>query len=293
MKKKVLSAVLALTLVFGSAASLPSGVLTDSTSITASAVGESGVSQSFEYLVLDDGTVQITGYNGSSTTVSIPSTLDGKTDTSIGSSAFTLNNTITKVSIPDTVTTISEYAFLGCSNLTSVQIGKNVTKIVVGAFGGCEGLTTALLPGVEVIGNKAFAYCSKLADVGLGENLRAVGEGAFLNCPEYKHAYIPGSVEQIGTYAFGYGFNGTSYGKLKNFTIHGEKNSQAYKYAGTKTTFVEVGAHTHSGSSIVVPPTCLNEGCTVQICKVCGHLSHSNTVKAKESHRRKLENHCI
>lgn len=175
MKKKVLSAVLALTLVFGSAASLPSGVLTDSTSITASAVGESGVSQSFEYLVLDNGTVQITGYKGSSTTVSIPSTLDGKTVTSISSSAFTLNTTITKVSIPDTVTTIYAQAFLGCRNLTSVQIGKNATKIGVGAFNGCEGLTTALLPGVEVIGNKAFAYCSKLANVGLGENFRAVG----------------------------------------------------------------------------------------------------------------------
>ena len=60
MKKKVLSAVLALTLVFGSAAALPQGFITESSSISVSAATYG----SYQYSALSDGTVQITGYNG-------------------------------------------------------------------------------------------------------------------------------------------------------------------------------------------------------------------------------------
>lgn len=42
----------------------------------------------YEYSVLDDGTVKITGYNGSAETVVIPDTIDGKSVTSIGNGAF-------------------------------------------------------------------------------------------------------------------------------------------------------------------------------------------------------------
>ena len=43
----------------------------------------------FEYSVLDDGTVEITGYSGSEETIDIPGKIDGKSVTSIGSNAFT------------------------------------------------------------------------------------------------------------------------------------------------------------------------------------------------------------
>ena len=75
MQKRILSIILALSLMFSLAAV---------TSITASAA-EYG---DYEYEILDDGTVEITGYNGSAETLKIPNEIDGKTVTSIGDYAF-------------------------------------------------------------------------------------------------------------------------------------------------------------------------------------------------------------
>lgn len=69
----------------------------------------------YEYEVLDDGTAQITKYNGNGSNLTIPSKLDGCTVTSIG-----------------------KWAFSGCSKLTSVTIPKNVKSIGIQAFNGCE-----------------------------------------------------------------------------------------------------------------------------------------------------------
>ena len=77
MKKRILSIILALSLMFSLAAVR---------GITASA--ESFTSGDFECELLDDGTVGITGYNGSSETFDIPSTIDGKTVSRIQMGAF-------------------------------------------------------------------------------------------------------------------------------------------------------------------------------------------------------------
>ena len=60
MKKKILSAFLAVSLVFGSAAALPQNIFTNQTSISASA----DVSGDYEYKLLENGTAEITKYNG-------------------------------------------------------------------------------------------------------------------------------------------------------------------------------------------------------------------------------------
>ena len=84
MKKKVLSGLLAIAMVFGSAAALPEGVFDTSAGITASAE----TSDDYSYKELGDGTVEITKYSGNYTILNIPSTLGGKQVTSIGSDAF-------------------------------------------------------------------------------------------------------------------------------------------------------------------------------------------------------------
>ena len=49
-------------------------------------------SKDFSYRVMSDGTVEITGYRGSGSSVKIPSKIEGARVTAIGDSAFNENN---------------------------------------------------------------------------------------------------------------------------------------------------------------------------------------------------------
>ena len=113
MHKRILSLILALSLIFSLAAV---------TGITASAetFGD------FEYELLEDDTVMITGYTGYADALEIPSEIDGKKVTTIGDCAF-MYSSIKSVTIPDTVTTIWASAFAECTNLESAVIPDTVT----------------------------------------------------------------------------------------------------------------------------------------------------------------------
>lgn len=102
---------------------------------------ETFTSGDYEYALLDDGTIEITKYNGSADHLAIPATLDGKTVTAIGDSAFYFCDSLTTVSIPDSVTSIGDGAFYYCDSLTSVSIPDSVTSIGDYAFGDCSNLT--------------------------------------------------------------------------------------------------------------------------------------------------------
>lgn len=67
--------------------------------ITALSSGEALVFGDYGYKILDDGTVEITGYTGSDTELIIPSEIDGKAVTSIGGWAFYGRTGLTSVTI--------------------------------------------------------------------------------------------------------------------------------------------------------------------------------------------------
>lgn len=96
----------------------------------------------WEYEVLDNGTVEITGYNGTKTVLTIPLVLDKHNVTSIGDYAFYDCSTITKVTIPKSVTSIGDYAFSECVSLTNVTIPLSVISIGEDAFAFCDSLTS-------------------------------------------------------------------------------------------------------------------------------------------------------
>ena len=68
--------------------------------------------------------------------LAIPSQIDGKTVTSLGSYAFYKCDALTSVTIPDTVTKLGWGTFMDCTKLNSVQIPGSVTSIDGKAFDG-------------------------------------------------------------------------------------------------------------------------------------------------------------
>ncbi|MCC8072753.1 MAG: leucine-rich repeat protein, partial [Clostridiales bacterium] len=172
----------------------------------------------FEYEVLDDGTAEITGYSGTETDITIPSTIDGYTVTSIGDYAFEFNDDLTSITIPDGVTSIGEWSFAGCYNLVNLDIPDSVTNINNCAFLLCIGLTSITIPdSVMSIGYGAFAGCisSTSIDVSDKNEYYSSQDGVLFNKDkteliqypagnESTSYQIPDSVSSISGYAFVY-----------------------------------------------------------------------------------------
>lgn len=66
----------------------------------------------FQYVVLGNGTAQITGYTGSDTQLVLPQTLDGYMVTSIGDGAFMSCYSLSNIQFPASLTSIGKDAFL-------------------------------------------------------------------------------------------------------------------------------------------------------------------------------------
>lgn len=155
------------------------------------------------YTTNSDGTLTITGYTGTGGAVVIPSTIGGKTVTSIGDSAFFGCKNLTSVMIPDSVTIIGEGVFTGCSSLTSVTIPGSVTNIGGFAFYYCTSLTSIMIGnGVTSIGDSAFFGCNSLTSVMIPNSVTNIGNSAFYYCSSLTSVTIPGSVTSIGDFAF-------------------------------------------------------------------------------------------
>jgi len=96
--------------------------------------------------------------------VVIPDTYNNKYVVSVGN--FTDCQSITSVTIPNSVTSITLSTFRGCVNLASVNIPNNVTSIPNLTFNGCTRLTSITIPAsVTSIGQDVFNGCTNLNSV--------------------------------------------------------------------------------------------------------------------------------
>ncbi|MCR5480226.1 MAG: leucine-rich repeat protein [Ruminococcus sp.] len=216
MKKKVLSGLLALALVFSSAAALPQGVFDTVPTISASAVSSATSGTCGENLTwtLSDGVLTISGTGAMTDYGSSNSPFLDRTDiqsvviksgvTSIGKFVFFRCTGLTSITIPSGVKSIGRSAFEGCTNLKSVIIPGSVTSIDEWAFAECESLESLTLPSsLEEICQYTFVRCKKLKSVTIPNNVKTVGFEAFDRCDSLQSVTIPGSVEIIEPWAFG------------------------------------------------------------------------------------------
>lgn len=81
----------------------------------------------YEYVINEDGTATITKYiqfDISHKDVEIPAQINNIPVSKIGDSAFSYCTSLTKITIPDSITSIGDYAFLGCESLTEINISE-------------------------------------------------------------------------------------------------------------------------------------------------------------------------
>ncbi len=113
----------------------------------------------YNYVILDDGSVEIRSYTGKRRYLTIPDKIEGRVVSSIGESAFEDQKRIREINLPEGLTSIGIMAFKGCSSLSSINIPD----------------------GVRIIGAEAFAECTRMRSVEFGSfsSLESIGIFAF------------------------------------------------------------------------------------------------------------------
>lgn len=198
MKKRLLAALLALTLV---CALLPATAMAEDSDFL---IQENGI-----------GRVELVKYNGPGGDVVIP---DGVS--AIGSSAFSGRTNVTSIIIPASVTdAISLYswpsAISGCTSLTSITVAEdntifasrdgvlfNKAKTELIAYPKGKSGPYTVPSSVTCIGKWAFGYCQNLTSVTIPDSVTTMGTGAFHSCSGLTNVTIPEGVTSIGDHAF-------------------------------------------------------------------------------------------
>ncbi len=150
----------------------------------------------------NEDSIQIAAYIGNSREVIIPSVVDGKPVTSIFTGAFSDNDIVKKIKIPDSVTFIDSYAFSRCHNLKQINIPSGVTEIGISTFSNCENLMSIMLPeGITTIQREAFYNCASLQSINIPSSVTEI-ESSALSGTGISEVRIPKYVKHISAHAF-------------------------------------------------------------------------------------------
>ncbi|WP_197036603.1 leucine-rich repeat protein [Faecalibacterium prausnitzii] len=239
-----------------------------------------------KYTVNADGeSVTVSGVSGSPEKLTIDSSISNNgtnyTVTEIAMWAFYNCNTLTEVTLPNTVDKIGYQAFCKCSNLTNVTIPEGVTKIDQAAFYGCSQLTSITIPSTIKNMDEAFSGNTALSHVTLTEGISKISSMAFKGCTGLTEIKVPMSVDQICPNAFN-GCTGLTSVTLENgirtININAFKNCKNLsdvKYNGYKTDWEKVTVDTTGNDTLTSKVQYL---CDINFDLNGGTINGSNTV---------------
>ncbi len=170
----------------------------------------------FRYEILDDGTAEITGYNVEKTEISIPSTINGYTVTSIIGLEMDYGPRIKSISIPSSVTNIDTKAFSLSYEMESITVdsanknyssqdgvlfNKDKTELI--QYPIANERTSYTVPNsVKVIGRGAFSHSTNLTEVYLGNEVQTISDYAFNTCSFLDYIKLDYKLESIGSHVF-------------------------------------------------------------------------------------------
>ena len=213
------------------------------------------------YTVNADGeSVTVSGTSGNPTQLTIESSISDKdknyTVTKIAMWAFNKCNSLTEVTIPNTVIEIDYQEFYYCPNLKKVTIHEGVKTIGQTAFIGCTQLTSITIPGTIKNMDQAFSGNTALSHVTLTNGISNISNMAFKGCTGLTEIKVPISVEQICPGAFNGCTNLKSVLLEKNIKIINVNafndctNLSDVKYNGHKTDWDKVRVNTTGNDTL-------------------------------------------
>lgn len=142
------------------------------------------------------------GYDGAGGDVVVPAEIDGFTVDVIGISVFK-GDTITSLTLPETVLELRSNAVASCENLTSVTLPQSLVVINGMNFSNCTALTEITIPaGVRYIGDTSFRFCDALRKITFEGVCPAIDMDCFSILPEDAVAYVPDDQLEAYTAAF-------------------------------------------------------------------------------------------
>lgn len=151
-----------------------------------------------DFVYTDASRTILTGYDGTDTAITIPSTV-----TNIGDYAFWNCTNLVSIAMSNNVIGVGNYAFYGCRNLSSMTLPTSLGIIGNYAFSRCASLSTITIPNsVYSLGDYAFSMCSGLETAYLGSSLSSISQDAFSDCWNLRFVSFPPYLSTIGYSAF-------------------------------------------------------------------------------------------
>lgn len=139
--------------------------------------------------IVEQGVAKITDYKGTGGNLNVPWSLGGVEVIEIAEKAFSGNDSITSVNLPNSIIRVGKEAFSGCKKLVNFRLSSQIEKISEGLFRDCIKLSSIMIPErVVEISRNAFAGCSNLIYVYFGgtKMLSHISPGAFLGTPWFE-----------------------------------------------------------------------------------------------------------
>ena len=186
------------------------------------------------YLVLSDGSLQITGIDSQIREVTVPGTVDGHPVRDIDAGIFRNNHNLVAADFSqadyleklganlfesadhmetadfsgcNSLVTVGAYAFENCHALRKADFPDcpALERIDDQAFQSCDRMETADFSGctsLREIGNFAFGNCNNLKEVDLSgcPNLETIAQNAFENCSQLEILHLCGSTGNLSQY---------------------------------------------------------------------------------------------
>ena len=116
----------------------------------------------------------------------------------IGDLAFAGLENMESIIMPDSITDIGTKSFLCCRSLKKVNIPYGTQNISRGAFYGCCSMESVNIPStVTEIGTEAFHYCSALTEIAIPNSVEIINNELLKSCSNLTSVKFSASVKEI------------------------------------------------------------------------------------------------